>query len=64
LKSFLEKYLIHWHWFLTCACVSLILAFLYICDIPPEYQATATILVKDEMKGKMLSEMSALLIWD
>jgi hypothetical protein len=24
LKSFLEKYLIHWHWFLTCACVSLI----------------------------------------
>jgi hypothetical protein len=29
LKSFLEKYLIHWHWFLTCACVSLILA-LYI----------------------------------
>jgi tyrosine-protein kinase Etk/Wzc len=58
LKSFLEKYLIHWYWFVICACVSLILAFLYLRYTVPEYQATTTILVKDEMKGKMLSEMS------
>lgn len=59
LKSFLEKYLIHWHWFIACVFVSLILAFLYLRYTVPQYQATTRILVKDEMKGKILSEMSA-----
>jgi capsular exopolysaccharide synthesis family protein len=59
LKSFVEKYLVHWHWFFTCGCVSLFLAFLYLRYTIPQYQATTTILVKDEMKGNMQSEMSA-----
>lgn len=59
LKSFLEKYSIHWQWFVISAFVSLILAFLYLRYTVPQYQATTTIVVKDEMKGKMLSEMSA-----
>lgn len=58
LKSFLEKYLIHWQWFVIGAVVSLILAFLFLQYTVPQYQAITTIVVKDEMKGKMLSEMS------
>ena len=58
LKSFLEKYFNQWRWYLICALVSIILAFLYLRYTVPQYQATTTILVKDEMKGKMLSEMS------
>jgi hypothetical protein len=58
LKSFLEKYLIHWHWFLTCACVSLILAF-YILIYRTRISGHSYNTGKDEMKGKMLSEMSA-----
>lgn len=58
LKSFLEKYFNKWRWYLICAIGSIILAFLYLRYTVPQYQATTTILVKDEMKGKMLSEMS------
>lgn len=59
LKAALEKYLIHWQWFVISACISLFSAFLYLRYTTPQYQATTTILVKDEMKGEMLSEMSA-----
>lgn len=58
LKSFLQKYFNQWRWYLIGALVSIILAFLYLRYTVPQYQATTTILVKDEMKGKMLSEMS------
>lgn len=58
LKSFLEKYFNQWRWYLICAFVSIILAFLYLRYTVPQYEATTTLLVKDEMKGKMLSEMS------
>lgn len=59
LKTVLEKYLVHWQWFVISVCISLFSAFLYLRYTTPQYQATATILVKDEMKGEMLSEMSA-----
>ncbi|MFE3871969.1 GumC family protein [Flavobacterium sp. ZS1P70] len=58
LKAFLDKYLIHWKWFLLGVCVSLLGAFLYLKYTLPQYQATTTILVKDEQKGGMLSELS------
>jgi tyrosine-protein kinase Etk/Wzc len=59
LKAFFDKYLIHWKWFGLGVSVSLIFAFLYLRYTIPQYEASTTILVKDEKKGGMLSELSA-----
>jgi tyrosine-protein kinase Etk/Wzc len=58
-KEFLNKYSIHWQWFALGIGVCLLLAFLYLRYTIPQYQASTTILVKDEKKGGMLSELSA-----
>ncbi|WDF62497.1 GumC family protein [Flavobacterium sp. KACC 22763] len=54
----LEKYLAHWRWFLLSIIIGLLLAFLYLRLSTPSYEASTTILVKDEKKGGMLSELS------
>ncbi|RKS13317.1 tyrosine-protein kinase [Flavobacterium sp. 120] len=59
LKTVLKKYLIHWHWFLLAVIISLLGAFFKLRYTIPQYTATTTILVKDEQKGGMLSELSA-----
>lgn len=59
LKTFFEKYLNHWRWFVISANISLFLVFMYLRYTPPQYQAISTILVKEEKKGEMLSEMSS-----
>jgi tyrosine-protein kinase Etk/Wzc len=59
LREQLDKYLVHWRWFLLSLVIGLILAFLYLRYTTPSYEATTTILVKDEKKGGMLSELSA-----
>ncbi|HSD06030.1 GumC family protein, partial [Flavobacterium sp.] len=59
LKAFFDKYLVHWKWFVLSIIVFLISAFLYIRYIIPQYEASTTILVKDESRGSMLSELSA-----
>ena len=59
LREQLEKYLVHWRWFLVSVLIGLVLAFLYLRYTTPTYEATTTILVKDEKKGGMLSELSA-----
>jgi tyrosine-protein kinase Etk/Wzc len=58
-KEFLNKYTIHWRWFALGVSVCSIVAFLYLRYTVPQYQASTTILVKDEQKGGMLSELSA-----
>jgi len=58
-KGFVEKYARHWKWFVLSAFVGLCMAFLYLRYTIPQYQASTTILVKDEKKGGMLSELSA-----
>lgn len=58
-KEQLFKYLVHWRWFLVSIVISLVLAFLYLRYTMPSYEATTSILVKDEKKGGMLSELSA-----
>jgi tyrosine-protein kinase Etk/Wzc len=55
----LNKYLVHWRWFLLSIIIGLVLSFLYMRYTTPSYEATTTILVKDEKKGGMLSELSA-----
>lgn len=59
LREQLDKYLIHWRWFLLSIVICLIGAFLYLRYTTPSYEASTTILVKDEKKGGMLSELSA-----
>ena len=59
LRDTLDKYLVHWKWFLIGISSCLLFAFLYLRYTTPQYQATTTILVKDEKKGSMLSELSA-----
>jgi len=59
IREQLSKYLIHWRWFLISIIIGLALAFLYLRYTMPSYEATTTILVKDEKKGGMLSELSA-----
>lgn len=59
LREILEKYLIHWQWFVLGTFLCLGMAFVYLRYATPSYQANTTILVKDEKKGGMLSELSA-----
>ena len=59
LRTVLEKYLIHWQWFVFGAFLCLAVAYVYLRYVTPQYQASTTILVKDEKKGGMLSELSA-----
>ncbi len=59
LRTQLEKYVVHWRWFLVSVLIGLVLAFLYLRYTRPTYEATTSILVKDEKKGGMLSELSA-----
>ena len=59
LRTVLEKYLIHWQWFVLGAFLCLTVAYIYLRYATPQYQASTTILVKDEKKGGMLSELSA-----
>lgn len=58
-KIILNKYLTHWYWFVLSVVICLFGAFFYLRYAIPQYTATTTILVKDEKKGGMLSELSA-----
>ncbi|MEZ0130973.1 Wzz/FepE/Etk N-terminal domain-containing protein, partial [Flavobacterium sp. LBUM151] len=59
LRQQLDKYIIQWKWFLLSVVICLIAVFLYLRYATPIYEATTAILVKDEKKGGMLSELSA-----
>ncbi|WP_316633663.1 polysaccharide biosynthesis tyrosine autokinase [uncultured Flavobacterium sp.] len=59
LKQQFDKYAVHWRWFLLSVIIGLFASFLYLWYAKPNYEATTTILVKDEKKGGMLSELSA-----
>jgi tyrosine-protein kinase Etk/Wzc len=59
LRIVLEKYLFHWQWFILGAFLCFSVAYVYLRYATPQYQARTTILVKDEKKGGMLSELSA-----
>jgi tyrosine-protein kinase Etk/Wzc len=59
ISDIVGQYASHWKWFLLGACVSLSIAFIYLRYTIPQYKASTTILVKDEKKGGMLSELSA-----
>ena len=59
IREQIDKFLIHWRWFVISVIISLFLAFIYLRYATPEYNVTATILIKDEDKGGLASEFSA-----
>lgn len=59
IKEEVVKYLKHWKWFVLGIFVALLVAFLYLRYTVANYKAVATILVKDDRKGTMASELSA-----
>lgn len=59
LREVIDQYLVYWKWFLLCVSICLLISFTYLRYAIPQYKAVTTILVKDENKGGMLSELSA-----
>ncbi len=60
IKELIIQYSSKWYWFVLSAVVFLFLAHMYLRYAVPEYRASATILVKDDKKGGMVSELAAL----
>jgi tyrosine-protein kinase Etk/Wzc len=58
-RETIERYLNHWQWFVLGAFLCVTIAYVYLRYTIPQYQASTTILVKDDKKGGMLSELSA-----
>lgn len=59
LKAEINKYIIHWKWFVVSICFILFLAFLKTRYNSPIYSASAKILMKDTKRGGRLSEAAA-----
>lgn len=59
LREQFEHYLSHWKWFLGAVIIAFCIAFTFLRYAVPKYSATAMVLVKDERKGGLASELSA-----
>ncbi|WP_299666375.1 polysaccharide biosynthesis tyrosine autokinase [uncultured Polaribacter sp.] len=57
IREELEKYLLHWKWFIVGLLLALVVAFLYLRYTTPQYNATATILIKDNQKSGISKEL-------
>ena len=58
-REMVEAYVVQWKWFVFGVFVFFVFATLYLRYVIPIYSATATILVKDEKKGGLQSELAA-----
>jgi capsular exopolysaccharide synthesis family protein len=54
-----DKFAIHWRWFLLGVLIALSVAYVYLRYTAPQYNAATTILVKDEKKGGLASDLAA-----
>ena len=59
IREEIEKYLVQWKWFVLSVFVVMSLAFFYLRYATPIYKSTTTILVKDDRKGGIASELSS-----
>lgn len=59
LKAEIQKYIIHWKWFVVSVLIALCFAFFKVRYVVPVYNASSTILMKDTKKGGRLSEAAA-----
>ncbi|RBN49489.1 GumC family protein [Flavobacterium psychrolimnae] len=59
IRAIFDQYASHWKWFVLGACISFSIAYLYLRYTIPQYRASTTILMKDEKKGGLSSELAA-----
>jgi tyrosine-protein kinase Etk/Wzc len=59
IRQQLERYLINWKWFLLSAFIFLTFAFLHLRYTTPQYSIAAKVLIKDDKKGGLASEMGS-----
>jgi len=59
IREALEKYGYQWKWFLLSVVIALTAAFFYLRYATYQYEVSATILIDDEEKGNLTSELSA-----
>ena len=59
IREELDKYLVHWKRILLSIIISFLLAMVYLRYSIPQYKASSTILVKDDRKGGLQSELAA-----
>ena len=60
LKIYLNECKKHWRWFATSVITTLLVAIIFLLTTAPQYERSATVLVKDENGGNgLLSSMSA-----
>ena len=58
-REVLEKYLIHYKWFLLSILSLLMLSFFYLRYEMPKYEVSSTILIKDKDEGSSLNQLGA-----
>ncbi|TMM29138.1 polysaccharide biosynthesis tyrosine autokinase [Polaribacter aestuariivivens] len=59
MREEIEKYLLHWKWFILGVLIAFFVAFLYLRYTSPKYSATATIMIKDNQKSGISKELEA-----
>ena len=59
LREEIEKYAYHWKWFVLGVVIALTSAFLYLRYTANQYEVSTTILIDDEKKGGLATELSA-----
>ena len=59
IREELEKYLIHWKWFVLGIFIAMLGAFLYLRYTTPQYIASTSIMIKDNQKSGISDELKA-----
>lgn len=59
IREELEKYLVNWKWILTSLILALVLVFIYLRYATPTYRAAASIMIKDNQKSGISTELAA-----
>jgi len=58
IRAEIEKYLMHWKWFVLGGILAFIAAFLYLRYATPQYNVSAIILIKDDKKSGASAELA------
>jgi tyrosine-protein kinase Etk/Wzc len=59
IKQLIGRYLNHWMWFVISVLVFLTFAYLYLRYTTPQYSIAAKVLIKDDKKGGLASELGS-----
>ncbi len=59
IKEEISKYTRKWAWFILSIVIAVVLGFFYLRYTPKQYKVSTTILIKDDKKGGVISELSA-----